>query len=230
MEKSWRKCDIAWFVVAVTITLVSIIYKHIIVVGSMTPVALVSDISAIFGVIYVILIANQERKAYFFGMGNAILYAIAVYNKGLYLSAAYNLLYSFPVLIYGYVYWGKLSEKNDSKVKSFSISKRTFGTFLMIIFIICLALFSENVLNGTNAWNDSIVSVCVCVATFLMAKKYIEQWFLFTVSNLMGMILFFPKSSADFASIDLFVMWSVYFFNSIYGYILWKKSLKGVEN
>ena len=90
-----------------------------------------------------------------------------------------------------------------------------------------LAMFSKTFLGGENVFMDAIVSVTVCVATFLLARKYIEQWILFIISNFMGIILFFPKSLADMGSIDLFTMWCVYFINSFYGYISWKKSLKG---
>jgi len=228
MNKKWDRFGIIWLILALVIVFGAIVYKHFVVVDNITPIVftIVSDLSAIFGVIYVICAARQERKAYLFGIANVILYAVAVYNKGLYISAGYNLLYSFPVLIYGYIYWGRLEESGDTNVRQFSFKQKLVGVILMSIAVIGLALFSEKFLGGTNAWLDSIVSVCVCVATFLLAKKYIEQWWLFIVSNFMGIILFFPKSLADMGSIDLFAMWCVYFINSIYGYISWRKSLQ----
>ena len=220
MEKKWDR-------VAVVCVGFSIILKHMVVNDDVTPVffTIASDLSAILGVIYVICIARQERLAYLFGIGNVILYALAVYNKGLYLSAAYNLVYSFPVLIYGYIYWGRPENTGTSGVKKFSNKNRVIGIILMFFAVIGLALVSENFLGGNDVWLDSIVSVCVCVATFLLARKYIEQWFLFIISNFMGIVLFFPSSLSDFGSIDLFTMWVVYFINSIYGYVSWRKSL-----
>jgi len=229
MNKKWDRFGIAWLITALITVLAAIVYKHITVADDVTPIffAIASDLSAVFGVIYVICAAKQERKAYLFGIANVILYALAVYNKGLYISAGYNLLYSFPVLIYGYIYWGKLEESGDLGVRSFSIKKKLIGIGLMTFAVIGLALFSERFLGGSNVWLDSVVSVCVCVATFLLARKYIEQWLLFVISNFMGIILFFPKSFSDMGSIDLFAMWVVYFINSVYGYVSWKKSLDG---
>ena len=229
MNKKWNRFGIVWLVIALVIIISTIIYKHIAIVDNSTSLffTIASDLSAIFGVVYVICAARQERKAYPFGMANVILYALAVYNKGLYISAGYNLLYSLPVLIYGYIYWGKLEKKGDTKVRQFTFKQKILGIFLMVAAIIGLALFSEKFLDGTNVWMDSVTSVFVCVAAFLMARKHIEQWILFIIANFMGVILFFPKSFADMVSIDLFAMWVVYFINSIYGYISWKKSLKG---
>ncbi len=155
-----------------------------------------------------------------------ILYALAVYGNGLYISAAYNILYSGPVLIYGYIHWGKMENSGADGVKEFGVIGKIMGVILMAIAVIVLALFSEKILGGTNVWMDSIVSVCVCVATFLLTQKYIEQWLLFVVSNFLGIVLFFPKNFGDMENIDLFTMWFVYFINAIYGYVTWKKSLR----
>ena len=107
MINKWKKGEVAWLVFALIVIVGTIIYKHIII-RDMGFYLVVSDLSAILGVIYVILIAKQDRKAYLFGAGNVFLYAIAVNKKGLYISALYNLLYSLPILIYGYIHWGKL--------------------------------------------------------------------------------------------------------------------------
>lgn len=225
MEK-WKKGDILWLVIAILLVLGSIVYKHIAVLNTVTPFVIASDIAALFGVTYVILVAKQDRRAYLFGIVNVILYALAVYGNGLYISAAYNILYSFPVLIYGYIHWGKMENSGDNGVKEFGVVGKIVGVLLMAIAVIGLALFSEKVLGGTNVWMDSIVSVCVCVATFLLTQKYIEQWLLFVISNFLGIVLFFPKNFSDMGNIDLFTMWFVYFINSIYGYVTWKKSLR----
>ena len=225
MEK-WKKGDILWLVIAILLVLGSIVYKHIAVLNMVTPFVIASDIAALFGVTYVILVAKQDRRAYLFGIVNVILYALAVYGNGLYISAAYNILYSFPVLIYGYIHWGKMENSGDNGVKEFGVVGKIMGVLLMAIAVIGLALFSEKVLGGTNVWMDSIVSVCVCVATFLLTQKYIEQWLLFVISNFLGIVLFFPKNFSDMGNIDLFTMWFVYFINSIYGYVTWKKSLR----
>ena len=229
MINKWKKSEVAWLVFALLVVVGTIIYKHIII-KEIGLYSIISDLSAILGVIYVILIAKQERKAYLFGMGNVFLYALAVNKRGLYISTLYNLLYSLPILIYGYIHWGNLEKNNKDNVKEFSLREKILGMFLIIITTLGFAMFSKEVLGGTNVLADSVVSVCVCVAMFLMTQKYVEQWMLFIISNFMGIILFFPRSFEDMNNIDLFAMWTIYFINSIYGYINWKKTLAKEEN
>lgn len=225
MREKWRKFDIVWLSLAIVIVLFSIIYKHIAILDKLTPVVIASDVAAVLGAIYVVLTIKQTRKAYLFGIGNVILYAFAVYNNGLYISAGYNLLYSFPVMVYGYIHWKKLEETQNDDVKRLSFKARIFGVCLMLGAVIGLAFVSDKFFSGTNVWMDSIVSVCTCVATFLLTQKYIEQWILFIVADFMGVILFFPKGVNDIGNINLFFMWCVYFVNSIYGYAMWRKCL-----
>lgn len=223
-KERWNKYEVTWLFFAVFLIIASIIYKHFNIqdFSKNTFVILASDFSAVFGVIYVICIAKQEKIAYLFGIANVLLYAVAVYDKGLYLSAAYNAIYSFPVLIYGYVYWGKLDNKRKNDVKEFSNIQRIFGILGMIIGIFIFAMVSDRFFNGSNSLTDATVSICVCVATFLMARKYIEQWPIFIISNFIGILLFLPGNAEN---IDLLVMWCVYFANSIYGWVSWRKSL-----
>ena len=233
MKNRWNKLEIAWLILGVFIVIGAIIYKHLIVKDFSANLFLVlaSDLSAICGVIYVIGIAKQEKTAYLFGMANVLLYALVVFNKGLYLSATYNLFYSFPVYIYGFIYWSKLENKEDTGVKEFSNKQRILGVLAIITSVLAFAFISNKLLNGNKAIIDSTVSVLVCVATFLVAKKYIEQWFLFMISNFMGIILFLPNGTYGMESIDLLAMWSVYFINSIYGYFAWKQGAKKeIEN
>ena len=233
MMKRWNKLEAAWLFLGVFIVIGAIIYKHLIVKDFSTNLffVLASDISAICGVIYVIGIAKQEKKAYLFGMANVLLYALVVYNKGLYLSTTYNLFYSFPIYIYGYIYWSRLENDEDLGVKEFSLKQRLLLVVGIIVMVFALAFVSNNLLGGNKAVVDSIVSVLVCVATFLVAKKYIEQWVLFMISNFMGIILFLPNGTHGMESIDLLAMWSVYFINSIYGYFAWKRGAKKeIEN
>jgi len=132
MKKHWNKLEIAWLILGVFIVIGAIIYKHLIIRDFTADLffVLASDISAICGVIYVIGIAKQEKTAYIFGMANVLLYALVVYNKGLYLSATYNILYSFPMYIYGYIYWAKFVILHNELLSKLVIPLIKLSTFV----------------------------------------------------------------------------------------------------
>lgn len=185
---------------------------------------LASDLAALFGVTYVFCIAKQARIAYLFGIFNVILYAFVMFQKNIYISAAYNILYSLPVLIYGFIYWGKVEDSENGGVKHLTKLQKILTFLLCIVLMTGFAFFSKFVLQGENVVLDAIVSVSACVATFLMAKKYMEQWMLFIIANFFGVLLFVQVSFQDLSNIELLLMWCIYLVNSIYGMVNWKKN------
>ena len=126
-------------------------------------------------------------------------------------------------MIYGYINWRRV--KNSFTVKVFSNRKRVILAIGMIFAVCIFAFVSKNVFGGSNVLLDAIVSVSACVATFLMAKRYMEQWHLFIIANFFGVILFLVINLGNMKDVELLIMWSIYLVNSIYGLKEWKKTL-----
>lgn len=225
MGTKWSKFDKVWLTFSILLIIFASIYKFLFNINENSNIILeiVSCIVAVCGVTYVLCIAKQARYAYFFGIANVILYSIVCYSKELYISSLYNMFYSFPVMVYGYINWGRV--KDNFEVKVFSNGKRIFLAIGMI-FAVCIFTFvSKNFLEGSNVLLDAIVSVSACVATFLMAKRYMEQWYLFIIANFFGVIMFVVINLGNMMDVELLMMWSIYLVNSIYGLKEWKKTL-----
>lgn len=225
MGTKWSKFDKLWLAFSILLIISASIYKFLFIVDENSNIILelMSCAVAVCGVTYVLGIAKQTRYAYFFGMANVIMYSIVCNNKGLYISSLYNILYSFPVMIYGYINWRRV--KNSFTVKVFSNRKRVILAIGMIFAVCIFAFVSKNVFGGSNVLLDAIVSVSACVATFLMAKRYMEQWHLFIIANFFGVILFLVINLGNMKDVELLMMWSIYLVNSIYGLKEWKKTL-----
>ena len=105
MGTKWSKYDKLWLVFSILLIIFASIYKFLFIINENSNIVLeiMSCIVAILGVTYVFGIAKQTRYAYFFGIGNVILYSVVCYTKGLYISSMYNIFYSFPVMIYGFI-------------------------------------------------------------------------------------------------------------------------------
>lgn len=222
----WKIGEKIWLGVSLCIILVGICLRNL--YFGFDPATwyftIASDLAALFGVTYVFCIAKQERIAYSFGILNVILYAFVMFQKNIYISAAYNIFYSLPVLIYGFVYWGKVADSENGGVKYLAKKQKLLMSVLCVALMIGFALLSKFIFHGENVILDSIVSVSACVATFLMAKKYMEQWILFIIANFFGVLLFVQVNFQDMSNIELLLMWCIYLVNSIYGWINWKKN------
>lgn len=210
----WTIFEKAWLIVALTSVIGTVYFRSN---------GLLSDIAAICGVIYVILIAKQNKTAYFFGIINALLYGFALYQDRMYGGAIYNILYSFPMFIYGFFYWKKKEKSDDLGVKNLHTKIRMILGVSFITAVLIMSIFLERI-GGKLVTLDSIITISGYVAVYLMTNKYMEQWFLWIMSNLAGVIMWGILTYENINKIGFLVMWGIYLLNSIYGYFNWSKT------
>lgn len=223
--KPW---EFAWISLCVLIT-ITLSFMNVIsgnVATENVLATIISCITSVTGIIYVFLIAKQNRVGYVFAVVNISLYAWVVFNNQLYASAAYNAFYSLPMVIYGFFYWGNSKDETNNGIKTLSEKTRIFGGIGIVIAIGVIALFLNRFFDGQSELLDAATTVLTCVATFLMANKYVEQWALFIISNLAGVIMFLTLNIGNLQSVELLFMWCFYLINSIYGAIIWGKTVK----
>jgi nicotinamide mononucleotide transporter len=186
--------------------------------------SVIQMIASIAGVIYIALIASEKRIGYIFGIVNVIFYSIVSYNEKLYGLVLYNLIYSLPVLIYGYFKW---KDKSKNKIKTMSWDARLLlsSSIILLIIIYIQIAVSRQALLGT-AITDAVSVIIGGIASFLMTKKYIEQWIGFITVNITTLIYWIINSIGNPSNYIMIIMWSVYTLNNIYGIIQWNKSRK----
>lgn len=188
---------------------------------------MLETLSSISGVIYVILIAKQNKFGYIFGIINVILYAVVSWYKGLYGVAVINTAYSIPILIYGFIYWSKDKGKKTYRLKNDSRIKLVICCFLIVILY---AVISKFILKNNNVVIDSIVTCIGLVGNILMAKKYYEQWYCWIVVNCTNLIFWVITALNDVSSIPVVAMWLIYLTNTLYGLFSWKRKYYKTHN
>lgn len=186
---------------------------------------LILGVSSLCGVIYSLLVAKNVKWSLIFGIVNVSTYGIILLNQNLFGGFIYNVLYSLPMLLYGFYNWNKASKKDDDGIKSLSLDVKIFGSILIILIIyICALVLSF--MGSENVILDSSSSVLGYVGIYLLTNKYVEQWNIWIISDAINVILWVILSIKDPNNTSLAIMWSIYFINSFYGYISWNKSLK----
>ena len=195
------------------------------IICMLTRTGWIQIVASVTGVIYVSLIAKENKYGYLFSVINVIFYAILTWQKGLNGTAIFNLAYSLPVLIYGYIFWNKNQGKDKGVIKKMnkdSIIKLLVGS-VGAIFI--YYLFAYYLFKMDNALVDGIVVYFSFLGNLLMARKYIEQWFIWIAMNCVNLAFWGATSVTDSDSLCLVFMWVIYLTNNIIGFIQWKKSM-----
>ncbi|MDO4282542.1 MAG: nicotinamide riboside transporter PnuC [Clostridia bacterium] len=176
-------------------------------------------ISSVCGVIYVLLNAKGIKYSFLFGIINAFTYGIILILQKMYGSACYNLLYVLPMLIYGYF---KVSQEKEFSIHRLDNHIRIYmlGVFITLVIGISVIL---KIFGGSLVVLDSISSIGGFLAIFLLSNRYIEQWPVFILVNLAGVVTWAIFTAQNILNLPMLLTWSIYTVNSIYGQITWSK-------
>ena len=181
-------------------------------------IALLLEILAvIFGVLYTVLMAQNKISCWIFGILGSLLsvYLFIAYAK-LYAEAVLYVFYVFAG-IYGWVQWKKqkiIEEVYQQKVST-HIKLIAAGTIVSMVLYFGLSYFFKE---AEKPLIDSFTTVFSFIATYLMAKKWIENWFYWLVIDAISVYLYFSRGLEIYA-----LLMFVYTLLVVYGYWKWKK-------
>lgn len=178
---------------------------------------LLEIVAVIFGVLYTVLMAKNKISCWIFGIIGSLLsvYLFIEYAK-LYAEALLSVFYVFAG-IYGWVVWKKqevieevYQRKLITHVKLISI-----GIVLSFLMYFGLAYFFKE---AQKPLIDSFTTIFSFIATYLMAKKWIENWFYWIAIDGVSVYLYSTRGLEIYA-----LLMFAYTIIVVYGYFKWKK-------
>ena len=116
----------------------------------------------------------------------------------------------------------------NGEVKARNLTAKGW-VILIIASIAAVAEYSFilKLLGGEFALVDATSTTLSVIATILMMSRYSEQWVMWVIVNVVSVVLWvMALMNGGEGSVTLLVMWTAYLFNSVYGYINWRKMAK----
>ena len=189
-------------------------------------------VAAITGVICVVLAARGNIMNYLFGAMNVSLFAWISFKAGLYGEAALNGLYFFPMQFVGWYNWVR---KRDSEESVTVVGRRLKSSERMILAILSvvatvIVAWLLNIFEDPQPIKDAATTVLSIIAMFLMVRRYMEQWSLWVVVNIISVAIWVVATMEGEAHAAFMIfMWTFYLINSVNGWMTWMKLSSGRE-
>ena len=216
-----------WFLIAgiiATSVVYSILSKEIDVIGTVT---------AVTGVLCVVLVAKGSIWNYLFGLVNVSLYAYVSFKASAYGDAALNALYYLPMQFIGYFAWKSRVSGELVKARRLDSRQRIWVASACIAMTVALGFILKACGDG-QPFKDSATTVFSIVAQAMMAMAFMEQWVLWILTNVISVVMWcaFAVQGVPHAAV-MVIMWTFYLLNSVNGLRVWMKlseegSSKGV--
>ena len=184
-------------------------------------------LGAILGIVYIFLSIKQRILTWPVGLLSSLFY-IFVYSD----SKIYAMMtlqgYYIIISIYGWYYWlkgNKSDESNTLKVQRLSIKSIIFLLIVSAFIFIILFFILTNFTDTDVPILDSLTTSLSIVATWMLARKYIENWLIWIFVDAVSIGLYFYKGL-----IPTVILFIVYTFMAFIGFLEWKRSINKPSN
>jgi len=191
------------------------------------PISFVELIGTLFGLVSVYFASRANILTWGTGIVNEAFLFILFFQVQLY-PDMFLQIYFFVVTIYGWYRWNRRSSENKISETSFRI--RILLVLSILIGTLISGIFFKNIhlnlpeyfkIQAAYPFADSFVMVSSIIATVLLAKKKIENWYLWISIDFVCAALYFKKG-VYFLSLEYFIFLGL----ASYGLYNWKKQLK----
>lgn len=212
----WKPFEVVWVVIFLAAQIIAYVFM---------PDSLLGMISGITGILCVVLVSKGKISNYFFGLIFAYTYFYVSWGSN-FLGEMNTALYVYiPSQFIGYFMWKQnmQSDNGGESVIAKALTPKGWAILLLSVAIGTLCFVQAlKAAGGSSTELDGLTTIITIAAQLLMILRYREQWLLWIVLNVLSILLWKGQPA-------MYLMYSAYLLNSLYGYYNWTKLVK-VEN
>lgn len=179
-------------------------------------------LGAILGICYIFLSIRQSIFTWPVGLATSALYIVVFFNAGFYADMGLQVYY-VAISIYGWYYW--LTGKKQVETEKVPVLMASLRLWVKMFVVSCViyVIILYVLLNFTDSdvpYMDSLTTALSIIATWMLARKYIEHWIVWIFVDLFSAGLYVYKNL--WPTVILFM---VYTFMAVLGFYEWKKDI-----
>ena len=143
---------------------------------------------------------------------------VLYYQKGLYADCGMEFYY-LAMTVYGFVAWMRhSSKKQDLPIRHIPKKMAIVWMGLVLVIWVVIYLILSRFTNSNVPVADAFTTALSIVGIWALARKYLEQWFVWIVVDIVTCGLYFYKDIPFKAS-----LYALYVVIAIFGYFKWRK-------
>ncbi|MFT4926639.1 MAG: nicotinamide mononucleotide transporter [Phenylobacterium sp.] len=181
---------------------------------------------------YLLLAMKQSLWCWPAAFFSTLIYTVLFYNGALLMDSLLNVFY-MAMAFYGWYSWHQGSNKPHMETTAKEVlpiqtlSPLKHGWMIVITLAISLALgyLMDNYTHADFAYLDSITTCFSVVATWLIARKVLENWLWWVVIDAVSIYLYINKGYYPTT-----ILFSLYTLMAAWGYLQWRQEVLSGNN
>jgi len=146
---------------------------------------------------------------------------VLYYQKGLYADCGMEFYY-LAMTVYGFIAWMRHKQKTaDLPIR---LMPQDLAMPLMMVFPVIWAIIYFILISFTPSnvpIADSFTTALSVIGIVALSRKYLEQWFIWIVVDIVTSVLYFYKAIPFKAS-----LYALYVIIAVFGYFKWRKMME----
>ena len=176
--------------------------------------------TTILGLAYILLEYKASVWMWVVGFFMQVLGIALYYQKGLYADCGMEFYY-LAMTVYGFIAWMRHSnQKLDLPIRHMPRKTALIWIGLAAVIWLAIYLILTNFTDSRVPVLDAFTTALSIVGIWALARKYLEQWFVWIIVDIVTCGLYFYKDIPFKAS-----LYGIYVIIAVFGYFNWKKGL-----
>ena len=180
-------------------------------------------VTTILGLAYIILEYRASIWLWAVGFAMQSLGIVLYYQKGLYADCGMEFYY-LAMTVYGWWNWIQKAPKEaplNLPIRHFPLRLALLWTVITLVAWALLYLFLVTCTDSRVPLADSFTTALSIVGIWALARKYLEQWLIWIVVDVVTSALYFYKDIPFKAS-----LYALYVVIAVFGYRRWRRMMK----
>lgn len=180
-------------------------------------------IGTLIGLVYLWL---EYRASIYLWIASIIMpavYLFVYYDAGLYADFGINIYYLLAA-IYGWWVWkygNKEKQGEELPITRMPRGKWKMAAAMYLVFQLLIAWILIRYTDSNVPWCDAFTTALSMVAMWMLARKYLEQWLVWIVVDVVSVALYLYKGL--FFTAGLYALYAII---AVYGYWNWKNMME----
>jgi nicotinamide mononucleotide transporter len=180
-------------------------------------------IGTLIGLVYLWL---EYRASIYLWIASIIMpavYLFVYYDAGLYADFGINIYYLLAA-VYGWWVWkygNKEKQGEELPITRMPRGKWKMAAVMYLVFQLLIAWILIRYTDSNVPWCDAFTTALSMVAMWMLARKYLEQWLVWIVVDVVSVALYLYKGL--FFTAGLYALYAII---AVYGYWNWKNMME----
>lgn len=180
-------------------------------------------IAVALGLINIVLIVRRNIWNYPFGIAMVICYAWIFYGAKLYSDALLQIFFLI-VQLYGWWNWARAADgADDERIPVLTLGKANQLAILCLVIALSLGwgTMMARLTDAHYPYWDGTIAMTSVVAQILLARRYVENWILWIIVDILAIGLYWTKGLHPTA-----ILYAIFLIVAVAGLYEWRKIYK----